>query len=333
MIADSVPTYAAFPEELWPPTVEPHAYEARVARGRETMRHKRVVICGLARDIAPFLPNTIRRIEQLGELFADYRVVVYENDSLDDTREILLKWAKRCPRVHVLSDRLQAPVNRQIRCPLRGTRMALYRNKYRDFVARHFADFDTCIVADMDLPGGWSYDGISNSFGWDDWDVVGSYGVIFQRIRYRLNVPVHFDAWAYREQGSFAPMPTGVVNRYYWQRGESLVPVYSCFGGLAVYRMDALLSARYEGGDCEHVPLHRKMQEQGFSRIYLNPSQLVHYGRKHKRWDSLLTACQRAAAFCCGDRIPYLRALFGMSPAPPIRPRVKKLAFHPSPSE
>jgi len=300
MIFATVPPAAAFPEELWPPVIEPNHYENRVTQGQAAMRDKRVVICGLARDIVKTLPDTIQRIERLGEMFADYRVVVFENDSVDGTLEVLRQWAKSSNRVHVLSERLRAPVNRQIRCALRGSRMAFYRNKYRDFVAAHFADFDHCVVADMDLPVGWSYDGIANSFGWANWDAVGSYGVIFQRIRYRLNVPVHFDAWAFREQGSFAPMPTGIVNRYHWLRGEPLVPVASCFGGLALYRMEAMLSARYEGGDCEHVPFHRNMRQQGLSRIYLNPSQIVHYGRKRKRWDSLLSTCYRFASQCRG---------------------------------
>ena len=51
------------------------------------MRQSRTVICGLARNIATHLPGTMARIERLGSMFADYRVLVYENDSTDATRE------------------------------------------------------------------------------------------------------------------------------------------------------------------------------------------------------------------------------------------------------
>ena len=34
----------------------------------------------------------------------------------------------------------------------------------------------------------------------------------------------------------------------------------SAFGGIAVYRPAALYPLLYEGDDCEHVCLHRKMQ-------------------------------------------------------------------------
>jgi hypothetical protein len=66
--------------------------------------------------------------------------------------------------------------------------------------------------------------------------------------------------------------------------------------------MPAWLSAQYCGGDCEHVGLHREMRARGFDRQYLNPSQIVLYGRKQKRFDRALLAVERmtefAAAIC-----------------------------------
>jgi hypothetical protein len=63
-----------------------------------------------------------------------------------------------------------------------------------------------------------------------------------------------------------------------WKRGDPLVAVYSCFGGLGVYRMEAVLGARYSGEDCEHVTFHRSMREQGFGRMFLNPHQITLHG-------------------------------------------------------
>jgi hypothetical protein len=81
-----------------------------------------------------------------------------------------------------------------------------------------------------------------------------------------------------------------------------LLPVYSCFGGLGLYRMPAWLSARYGGGDCEHVELHRSMRAASYGRQYLNPSQIALYGRKRKRFDGLALSVERmvhAAASLC----------------------------------
>ena len=65
-----------------------------------------------------------------------------------------------------------------------------------------------------------------------------------------------------------------------WQRGEPMVPVYSCFGGLGGYRMQAMLTCRYGETDCEHVCLHQDMRRAGLDRLYLNPSQVTFFGNK-----------------------------------------------------
>jgi hypothetical protein len=39
------------------------------------------------------------------------------------------------------------------------------------------------------------------------------------------------------------------------------VRVRSAFGGIAVYKAEVLYALHYEGWDCEHVCLHRGMQE------------------------------------------------------------------------
>ena len=80
------------------------------------MRDQRVVIAGLARNIAAILPKTVARVERLGSCFRDYRVVVYENDSSDGTLAQLQQWQSRNPRVALLSESCGDPVNRPVRC-------------------------------------------------------------------------------------------------------------------------------------------------------------------------------------------------------------------------
>ncbi|GBG25267.1 Hypothetical Protein FCC1311_014842 [Hondaea fermentalgiana] len=50
------------------------------------------------------------------------------------------------------------------------------------------------------------------------------------------------------------------------------VPVKSCFGGIAVYKATKLKGLRYEGGDCEHLSVHRKLKN-----IYIIPDFNVYY--------------------------------------------------------
>jgi glycosyltransferase involved in cell wall biosynthesis len=278
-----------FPEHFFPTNSEWGSdYRRLLTIGQCRMRQSTAVISGLARNVAEILPVTIARIERIGESFGDYRVVIYENDSHDETRSLLLAWAKRNPRVRVIVETIGDPVNPCARCLQRAARMANYRNRCLDVIREEFADFDYALMLDTDLKGGWSYDGIANTFGHDHWDFVGSNGIIFKRVGRELNVPIQYDAWAFRWDENFSALPTASVNVLRWQRGQPLVPVTSCFGGLGIYRMTALLSARYSGWDSEHIPLHQAMRKKGFNRMFINPSQIALYGRRHRSIDRLM---------------------------------------------
>ncbi len=257
-------------------------YQDRVQAGIRSAANQRVVICGLARDLEWILPETLRRFESLGEMFADYRIVIYENDSIDRSPEILEEFRQQNARVHLLSESFGDPPHRSIRCFDRVERMAKYRNWYREYIAENFADFDRAIIVDMDLPSGWSESGIAHTMGHTDWDFVGSNGLIRKRyvIGERL---LQFDAWAFRTYGSYQVLSTREVNYKRWNLEEGFVPVYSCFGGLGIYRMKAMLTCSYKGGDCEHVPFHQQMREQGMTNLFLNPFQTTDYGIKYSR--------------------------------------------------
>jgi hypothetical protein len=291
-----------FPEQRFLPRRERAvAYREAVERGRGVMAGSRVVICGLARNIGRYLPLTIARIERLGRMFADYRVFLYENDSIDDTPAQLAQWTGRNRHVAVVSEVCHKRQHPSVRSLERAADMAAYRDRCQHEVANRWPDFDHVCVVDTDLPDGWSYDGVAHSFGSGEWDFVGSYGIIYQRQRLIPNKALHYDVWAFRPLGSFEPLDSRAGNDMSWRRGDALLPVNSCFGGLGLYRMPAWLAARYQGGDCEHVPLHREMRERGFSRLYLNPSQIALYGRKHKRFDGMmlgLDRVRRAVALC-----------------------------------
>lgn len=253
-------------------------YDRRVILGRERMSRATAVFCGLARDVREVLPGMSARIEQLGAALHDYRVVIYENDSRDGTLGYLWAWQQENHRVDVLSDRLGRPRWGQVQDHERMVHMAECRNRYLAHALREYADYQYLIVLDTDLPEGFSYEGVAHTFGQDDWDMVGSNGLLFHSYGGYSRAPMFFDAWAFRREGDTQVQPYEVVNRLSFRRGDQLVRVWSCFGGLAIYRMECFRGgARYGDDDCEHVVLHQRLREQGFDRQFLNPSQMVLY--------------------------------------------------------
>ncbi len=274
-------------------------FHDRVLLGQKRMKTRRVVLAGLTRNIGDRVERLRQRVERTASHFADFRVVLFENDSGDDTADRLRAWAGSDRRVHLLQQTFGDPVHPQARDLQRVSRMAHYRDQYHRFIAANFSDFEHVIVFDTDLAGGWSDAGIADSFGQaSPWDVIGANGIIYKRHRWHWNRYVQYDAWALRRRGSDTPLSTREANRLTWRRGEPLVAVNSCFGGLAIYRTEAFLAGRYAGGDCEHVTLHRDLRAHGYKECFLNPSQIVVYGRKRRTHDAAVAFAQSLLSRC-----------------------------------
>lgn len=248
-----------------------HEYLETCKRGYEKMAESRVVLTGLARTLGDRTESTAQLMEAIGQCFMDYGIVVFENDSTDDTPKELQEWAASNPRVHVTCEKLNRkhwPATRELG---RMRDLAEYRNRARKEILTRFPDFDYVIVVDMDLSG-WSIDGIANTFGREDWDFTGS---VSWRKMEKGNW-VHYDVWAFRNP-TYEPLQAKQVNPWLPRIGEAPIPVKSCFGGLGIYRMEAYKAACYDGTDCEHVCLHQQMAQAGYGRQFINPSQVTVY--------------------------------------------------------
>jgi hypothetical protein len=190
--------------------------------------------------------------------------------------EFLSDWQKINPRVDVISPSFTPLARLPGPSPLPQQSVAHCRNAYRTYVLDNYAAFDYVIVFQADLLGGWSFDGIAHSFGDANWDVVGSYGLRQRSERQRDEPPfAHFDPLAFRPRRE-TPLATslhdGELNLH---RGRQLLSVDSCFGGLAIYRLECLRLADYGTAACEHVVFHDQLKRSTLDRIFLNPSQIV----------------------------------------------------------
>jgi hypothetical protein len=260
-----------FPENRFPARNQA-AFRAEVAAGYRAMREASVILCGLTKDDASTLPLTIRRIERTGEFFRDYRVVLFENDSRDATPALLKRWAAENPRVRVISESIAGTAIARLG---RTERLAWCRNRYLDALRQDqtYRPFEYVIVADMDLGGGWSLDGLASSFGLPGWDVMASNSLGYHYLR-----RTYYDIYALEPS---SVLKRGCLQRLAgeaWQlrRGDPPLPVRSAFGGLAIYRKDQLTGRRYSGSRngrplCEH----RALNVDGRLKCFLNPSQIT----------------------------------------------------------
>lgn len=262
-------------------------YNTILRRGYERAARSNIIICGLARDLGPSIYRSIATVETIGSLFNDHYIYIFENDSIDETKEILQNWQLTNNKIKVENTNMntirwgqeRSLINGHLRCPTQRMKdMALYRNKCLNFVRESFSDYQYVMVIDLDYDG-WSYDGIINTIGHNDWDVIGS-----NSIKYETNRIVYYDAWAYREIGQTYPHDDGYVNGKHFQRGDPLIKLDSVFGGMAIYKMQAFLNGVYgyvnrnNEPECEHVVFHNTMRANGSNKIYLNPSMITVIG-------------------------------------------------------
>lgn len=269
-------------EQYTPDTVLPveeewrEAYVAAVESGRDIAKASNVVIVGMARSIGAMLPHTIRRLEAIGACFHEWRAVIVENDSEDNTKDLLREWADTRPGQVIADCRDLGREHLHGFERARVERYAEYRNRYREIAADQWPDAQFVLAVDLDPWGGYSLDGVMSSvhwlFTWPHASAMASTSLYAAQTTDGDHVWAHYDQWAFRAW-SFKPR----WDRYFLQwlppPGADPIRVKSAFGACCLYGAFEFYNAHYESieGDIEHVGLHRSMDGD----VYLNPASRV----------------------------------------------------------
>ena len=264
------------------------------------LKEKSLIVCGIVRNAERGLRKNIPVIQQLCSLFADYRVVMFENDSKDATKHLLSEWQDTDrERIHVFlkdTDGQQTtPHKSEVTCnpffsEKRISKMAALRNQYLDYIEAHGLEADYLMVVDMDVER-IDLDGIVSSFTSEqEWDAVTAFGYSTSP---RMTLRYH-DTYALTEYGDEkAPQTEQKVKLLAGKYGaigaqEEWVRVFSAFGGLAIYRFNRVRGLRYMAMPnkdsrveiyCEHFSLYWQMAQQGETRVYINPKMRIKYQR------------------------------------------------------
>lgn len=228
------------------------------------------------------LPYLVQELAELGKLFKAFAFVFAENDSSDNTKEYIAR----------LSEEAKYPVIRKGKDFKPNKRpshsfLARMRNYYlREIYNSKYDDYDYVVVYDADFLRVVTRAGLVDSFSREGWDAVAALGVKDDKL---------YDAFAFRNEAFNRPyIPEEYNNSFYdnyvvphlynkpglmveYERGP-LVPVYSAFGGLAIYKKSILQGLLHDeiSEDCEHVSLHRRIRKRG-GKIFMNPNMRMTY--------------------------------------------------------
>jgi len=245
----------------------------------------------VVRDCGKNLGQNIKKIEKLRNLFFDSEVVIFENDSKDQTANILKKWANSSKNIFIKSENFNTstiPIKTSGVNPyfsmFRIEKMSFYRNQYLEVINSNNFKRDYVLIIDLDISD-FSIKGIAHSFGVpNDWSCITANGTSLSK---RLKRQYH-DAYALIEQGCVNHIQSEEIienNRLkfsFLKYGMPLFPVASAFGGLAIYNWDSIKGKYYscmpnENSKvqvlCEHVSLHSQLG----GNVFINPSMKVKY--------------------------------------------------------
>ena len=257
-----------------------------------------IIICSIVKNAERGLKVNIPVINELCSRFKDFRIVVYENDSTDQTKDLLRRWAL-CDkeRIHVLLNDTGAsstiPSKSDVSCnpffsKRRIEKMTRLRNFYMEYVDEKGWAADYFMVVDLDVARLFVEPVISTLKANKDWDVVTAFG--YSRSP-RLSKRYH-DGYALTMVGDennpqteekIYSMP-GILGKL--KPDDDWLKVYSAFGGLAVYKFEAVKGLRYKvlpNNDprvevrCEHFSLCKQIHERGYDNVYIVPSMVLKY--------------------------------------------------------
>lgn len=253
---------------------------------------EKVLICGVCKNVEKRLPYTIKIMEEIGSLFEDYRILVYENNSTDKTAEILINWMKSNSKVdaecEILNNLHEKVINQKSDHSLFHPELiALARNcVLMKAQTEPYKDFNYLIWMDMDFKIPPSYEGFIETFSSKkEWDAVLAYGVDKNE--------KYWDWYAFRDVKY--PIGSELLGNHWWYMKKEFklpkngdwYPVYSAFGGCGIYKKSSIENCYYSALPTED--LHQLAQKIIKEGLRTSHPQILKYERLNQAVCSLHT--------------------------------------------
>lgn len=249
-------------------------YIENINLGKNICEKSKVVIISLARNCEKNLQKSIDQIIKLKS--QDFQFFIYENNSIDNTKDILIESAKKKSSITISLNTDDTPYltddSRE-----RTINLAGYRNTCLEWVKNNCANFNYTIVLDLDADLGFSVNGIYNSISWlnkiPKSSGMGSYSLYLNNKNF-----FHYDSFAFRlrdwNESTKNRQREKCFHQFHPKIGFPPVELNSCFGGLSVYKTEIFVNGKYDGSiGCEHVLFHKSLKKNGYN-MYLNPSSI-----------------------------------------------------------
>lgn len=266
--------------------------------------NKPALFCGVVRNGGIGLRKTLDRLQLIRSKFVSSKFFIVTNDNTDATDLVLDEWRQGAPDTNIVirvDGLLEA-------FPNRIDRICAARNFYLDAVRaeQRKANWSYCVVADLDGPN----ENLDENWFGSLEDLPISWDGLFAN-----QIDCYYDIYALRH-ASWCPedcwleversiprlikrvpivrslVRRSMVRRYVFSRQQKIpettspIKVVSAFGGLGIYRVEALDSIYYRSRRanndvvCEHVALNEAIVKRG-GNLFIVPSLLNLAPKEH----------------------------------------------------
>jgi hypothetical protein len=274
------------------------------------MNKYKTIICGCTKNSSSYIYQQLLKLVKIGELFAKYHIIIYENDSNDNTCEILEKFKSEQSYFTFIHE--TDVVKKYIKYRNIDNRVQILshgRNQILNEINQKYKTYDFMIMIDLDnVLDKFKTESISNIFKYDinSWDVLTAncvnkyYDIWALRISSNIwkpeihgriwHKPINHDCWNEIVDNIH---PKNCVKNY--QKiipiNNQLIETDSSFGGLGIYKISKIQNCKYDSiyynthfnyihGQCEHVGFHKDIKNNN-GKIFICPSLLVNCPTEH----------------------------------------------------
>jgi hypothetical protein len=221
-------------------------------------------ICGPVKNCGAYLNKVLENIEKIGSLFDDYTLLIYYDQSSDNTLQILKEYQNKNPKFKLY-------VNANPTSKFRTHNIAVARNFCLNFIRNNKATYPFFIMMDFDDVNckEVNVNTLEKYLKREDWD-----GLSFN------TSPAYYDIWGlsiypycfsynhfndnYNYHGIIKEYVTKLLNNL---KPGQLLPCISSFNGFSIYKTRKFLETYYDGrvrADIfpkEYIDAHKKAQK------------------------------------------------------------------------
>ena len=234
-----------------------------------------VVICGVCRNIEQFIFNSLHKFIYLSLYFKQSSIIIYENDSKDNTLHILHSFKSLFPSIDIiiLSEKnIEGSITQRI---------AHGRNYILDYISVHQLNPDYLIFLDMDeILFQFKCDSIMKPFKSNfEWSMLGGNSSIYYDMwALRTNEKPNKDFWVGKKENNKYIVSKDKILENYFTICENSKPIQvsSCFNGIGIYKYKHIIDCKYDGSTtCEHVSFHQQMIKKYNAKLFIFPKLMV----------------------------------------------------------